>query len=41
MLRSSHDQQMPREGAGQLPPSLLDTSNNFLWAGNPARTVRT
>src|SRR5215212_6789869 len=41
MLRSSHGQQMPREVAGQLPPILLDTSNNFPWAGNPARTVRT
>jgi hypothetical protein len=41
MLRSSHGQQMPREVAGQLPPILLDTSNNILWAGNPARTVRT
>jgi hypothetical protein len=34
-------QQMPCEVAGQLPALILDTSNNFLWADNPTRTVRT
>ena len=41
MVRSSLDQQMPQEGAGEQVALLLDISNKFLWADNPTRPVCT
>ena len=41
MVRSSLEQQMPREGAGKQVALLLDISNKFLWADNPTRPVCT
>jgi hypothetical protein len=41
MVRSSLDQQMPREGTEEQVAPLLDISNKFLWADNPTRPVCT